>query len=252
MTEPDSDPSVFDEPHFGPEDTKQEEPHSVSGEPVFGATEHESSELGQVEHSVWDEPTTEGSPPPEAVTWSRWYREKVETTTAARSWTAFAISSGLGGPFAILGAFLAIQLGWHGIVFLVLVGPATEEVLKAAAAGYVVERRPYLWKHPWQPLLAVQLSALCFAVIENLMYLHVYIENPSPGLGLWRWTVCTAMHVVASSLTGIGLVRVWTGARDRASKPDLALLAPFILTAVALHAVYNGAAMAAELMFEPS
>ena len=115
--------------------------------------------------------------------------------------------------------------------------------MKTAAALYVVEKRPHWFSSRFQIALCVIAGGLAFAAIENLMYLRVYIPEPSAGLIEWRWTICMALHTSCSFIVGLGLMRVWLDVWTRRARPRLALGFPYLLTAVIFHGTYNAFAV---------
>jgi hypothetical protein len=217
--------------------------------PECGAHEHAlgepQSEIERVEQSVWDEPTCStdlaGAVPEEAETYGRWLAIRREQTSRVQSWAVTVGVALLAGPWAILGAFAGAREMSFGLIGIAIVGPTVEETMKIAAAAYVLERRPYLFRSPVQILLCSLLAGLVFAAIENLMYLFVYIPSPSAALVAWRWTVCVALHAGCSLLAGMGLVRVWRGVQRHRRPADLALGTGWLITAIVVHGVYNTA-----------
>ena len=57
-----------------------------------------------------------------------------------------------------------------------------------------------------------------FAVVENLLYIHVYNPEGTENFRLSRWTVCTALHTGTSTIAGLGLLKMW----NKAVAPALA------------------------------
>ena len=91
------------------------------------------------------------------------------------------------------------------------------------------------------------MSALIFATVENLVYIHVYalaspLDHPAM-FAEFRWTVCTALHVSCSVIASLGLIRVWHRMNERGEPADLAHAYPLFAIAMALHGLYNGAAL---------
>lgn len=82
-------------------------------------------------------------------------------------------------------------------------------------------------------------SALVFAIVENLLYSFVYIENPSSEVLWWRWTACTAMHMAASGLSGVGLVRAYNRGLRANQSPRFVWEWPWLAGAIAMHMAYN-------------
>jgi RsiW-degrading membrane proteinase PrsW (M82 family) len=135
---------------------------------------------------------------------------------------------------------------FSGLLMLTVIGPVTEEIMKIAAALWVVERRPYLFKSIPQILLCAVAGGLAFAFIENLMYLNVYIPHHTPKLELWRWTVCVGLHSGCSFVAGVGLARIWDNAVRELRRPQLGLGMPWFFTAMVGHGLYNGGVTLAE------
>ena len=146
----------------------------------------------------------------------------------------------LGGLFSILAAILRqLTIGLPDILAAVVVAPPVEEILKVAVPIMVLEHRMG-WLGRGRDLLWFAMgSALVFAVVENLLYSFVYLTNPSSELLWWRWTACTAMHVVASGLSGVGLLRAYNrGCRDN-QPPRFVWEWPWLAGAIAVHMAYN-------------
>ena len=244
--EPEADPSVFSEPWM---DGSRGSP-TAREEPAHRADSQDSI---PVEQGVWNEPALlRGSSAPEgAATWGKWFRQQQAETTTADSVTTFFVVSLLGGPLAVIGAIFAMTMGVSSFANVVVIGPATEEVLKVAAVVYVVERYPYRFKSAFQLVFAVAASGLVFAVIENLLYLNVYIEDPTPEIRAWRWIACTILHVLCCLITSIGLVRIWRHTNEHATQPEFALGAPLLIAAVVVHGLYNLSALMIETFLKP-
>ncbi|TVR42933.1 MAG: PrsW family intramembrane metalloprotease [Planctomycetota bacterium] len=155
----------------------------------------------------------------------------------------------IAGPMAILAALLA--LGSHslsGLLNIVVIGPLIEEVAKVFPFLLLAERKPW-WLPIWPLLLlAVGISALGFASIENLIYLHIYIPDPSPAIIAWRWWVCTALHITCSLIAGIGLVVMRHRAWQRHSRGRMEDALPWLIAATVLHGAYNALAVAWETL----
>jgi RsiW-degrading membrane proteinase PrsW (M82 family) len=157
------------------------------------------------------------------------------------------------GPWAVLGACFGAggQDGLHALLnvtAIVLVGPIMEEVMKAAAAGWAVETRPYWFTSAPAVIICCAAAGLSFSLIENLLYLNVYIADPEPWIAWWRWTVCTALHTGCSTIAGLGLARVWRRTITTGTRPDLSAGTPWLIAAIVLHGLYNALAVALELV----
>ncbi|MEM1445893.1 MAG: PrsW family glutamic-type intramembrane protease [Planctomycetota bacterium] len=170
-------------------------------------------------------------------------RRIARTTERATWWTTFWVAL-LGGPWAVLGALLTT---WGGLWAVVLIAPVVEEAMKIALIAWVIEKCPYRFRRRSQLVLAALGSGLAFATIENVLYLFVYIPDPSPEIIAWRLVVCTALHVGCTAVAAVGAVRAWDRVmqhrRPAAVPVDLAWLG----LAIGLHAAYNTAVTFAEL-----
>lgn len=213
---------------------------SVWDEPALGGASVPPNDEARVLHGVADEPilATQIAMGAASFSFADWYAERQAATTWARSWSVTVALMATGGVFAVLGAFMNVAGGSYVIVYALIV-PVLEEILKVSPALILLERFPYLFRSGAQPWLVVIATALSFAVIENLLYLNVYIAEPSDRLRAWRWTVCTLMHVSASSIAGIGLYRLYLQTSRERRRVNLDAAFPFFVAAAALHGAYN-------------
>lgn len=177
------------------------------------------------------------------TTWSEHVAAHRARTTPTRRWAAIVLAAVVGGPFAVVGALLSPLTGAASLAFVltvVVLAPAAEEILKAAGATYLAEQRPWLVPTAWSLVLATLVSGLVFAAIENVIYLSVYIEDPSPEIARFRWIAGPLVHGGASTLAGIGAARTWSD-----GLPPTALRrprsTPWIVAAIVVHGVFNGA-----------
>lgn len=235
------------QPYFSDDQSIRREPHlyrpvpgeDVRDEPVFQGAPDASLE-DAAEHGVWDEPVqrVSGKAAPEgAATYAVWYERMALATGINESWSKAFLLALAGGPLALAGALYAG--GGGGVVGAVVIAPLVEETLKSAAAAIAVEKKPHWFCDPLQILFCVIVSALAFATVENLLYINVYVPNPSPGFIQWRWQVCTALHAGASSIAACGLIKVWKRSRQDWSRPNLSVGAPWLVAAMCVHGVYN-------------
>lgn len=251
MPTPSHDPSFEHEPHlrsggFRPDPSEQHAGRNLDWEA------EDQTEDDRVDHSVWDEPglSTElaGKPPPEALTYASWLDSKVARMTPETSWLATLLIALAAGPWAILTAFWGgSQHSVASVVNLTLIGPLLEELGKIGVALFFVERRPYLFCSRLQLAFCALAGGFVFAAIENLLYLAVYIQQPTLELVYWRWTVCIALHMGCALVASLGLMRIWVRTMTDRTKPQLALGLPYLLTAMVIHGVYNGLALLLQL-----
>ncbi len=176
-------------------------------------------------------------------------RERIENTTTGDYLLALLFALLSGGVLSVIGTFVGQGLFGKGVGLTVLAvtGPLFEELMKVMVVLMLIELRPYLFRHAAGIWVAALGSAATFAVLENLLYLGVYIPDPSPGLILWRWTVCSALHIGCTAITTIGLVRMWRRSIDRLEPPSPAVVYPFMVAAIVVHGLYNAVAVFAEL-----
>ncbi len=204
---------------------------------------------GEAWDAVGDEPALRWTGRTDLPTFGSIYVERRESTTEGRRWSAVALAVFVAGPFAVLGAFIGGTSGFGLGVLLVVVtlGPLTEEVLKASGALYLAEQRPWMVPAGWVLPLVTLAAGLVFAAIENIVYLNVYIADPTPEIARWRWIAGPLLHGGASFIAGLGVRRMWmTTHRDR-SAPRLRHAAPYLVGAVVVHGGYNLAVTLLEL-----
>ena len=205
------------------------------------------------ENSVWDEPGLSrqlaGETPQDAVTWFRWYEGLAATTSSQTSWVITLAVAASSGILAVLAAlFLGPQKSLP-IVMIVIGAPFFEEILKIAPTLYICERQPWLFKSRKQIVLCCLTSGLTFAFLENLLYLNVYIPNPSAAIIQWRWIACTALHATCSTIAGFGCGLVWRNFQSEKRMPHVADGAHMITAAIALHAAFNTLAILLDSKF---
>ncbi len=206
-----------------------------------------------VEHSVWDEPTVPrhlagaAARDPAHVTYARWLDDGRARWGFAKSWGLTLLVALAAGPWAVAGALFNGGASLSGTLMLVVFGPLTEELMKIAAVFLVIEKWPFAFRSSIQVVLCCVAGGLAFAAIENLLYLFVYVPEPSPRLVLWRWTVCVALHTGCSLLAGLGAARVWRRVWTDRAPPRLALAFPFVVAATVVHGLYNATTYVLEL-----
>lgn len=196
-------------------------------------------------HGVGDEPGVMA--PAGTATYQDHLRAGFHSTSATTTWLATLGAVLAAGPWAILAAIFGTSADTQGVA-MVVIGPLCEEVAKVAVAFLIVERWPWLFRWRFQILLAAVAGGLVFAVIENLLYLNVYIADPEPWLVHWRWTVCVALHTGCSLIAGLGIARVWSTCWRTHQPPDGNHAIPFIATAALIHGTYNFLALAGGAM----
>ena len=150
-----------------------------------------------------------------------------------------AVAAVVSGPFAILAALVQNSTGGAGLLVLVVVlAPAAEEVLKASGALLVAQRRPWLVPSAWTLPLVTSLSGICFAVVENLWYLEVLLDDPSETVVRVRWIAGPLVHGGCSMIAGLGARRLWRRALAR-GVGRFGDAEPFLVAAVVVHGSWN-------------
>ena len=235
---------IFDEPHMQSRDF-QSDPSEAKTVKTSDPEEYAAR------NSIWDEPglstTLVGRSDTQGQTYKGWLERGLAETSELKSWLLVCALVLVAGPAAVIGTFLSSNYG--GVLALVVFGPAIEEVLKVGAAALVLEQRPYFFRNKAQLIAACLAGALGFAIIENLIYLNVYIPDPSEQLVLWRWTVCVALHVCATAIATLGLVKVWDQVFTEYKPSRLQLARPYLVAAIILHGCYNAFALSINGVF---
>lgn len=172
-----------------------------------------------------------------------WIQEQRQRCSLAGNLSVTLLAALIGGPFAVIGAFMAGRQTSVAILYTVLFAPVIEELLKQSGMIFLLEKKPYRLFSGWQFLLGTFISALIFASIENTLYIWLYARvEDSPASAdyiLFRWTVCTALHLVCSVIASVGLIRLWKRQQTDGRVIDLAGAYPFFATAMILHGLYN-------------
>ena len=245
MTPRDDDHSLENEPHWRGDtelDTSEETAGSVAPAP---GTENDDRAL----HSVWDEPALSpelaDTDRNDRITYTSWLREHIATTSLLTSWSATLLAMAGGGVWAIIGSFMREYSSGIGgeVLGVILVAPLVEEGMKVALPLVIVETRPYLFKSGIQIALCALAGGAAFGTIENLIYLEIYIPDASESIRWVRWTFCLGGHTLWSGIAGIGIWRMWRKTIVAGSHPDMTVAAPWLITAMVLHGIYNTVAL---------
>jgi len=235
--------SVFDEPQYTSTHFRVDDTDGVIAEETPSADEL------PVWQGVLDEPIFAGAPENVAAvaggSYRQWLQEGVQRTPAWKSWGITLGLACVSGCFAVFGAMLT-QIGYSGaggMALAVAAGPLAEEVMKIAAVLMTVEKRPYLFRSPLQIMLCGLASATVFAVLENLLYLHLYIPSPTLEIIRWRWTICSALHIGCTMVASLGVVRIWRAAMAEGRPPRVGDGMRYWVVAAVIHGLYNFAAI---------
>lgn len=147
-----------------------------------------------------------------------------------------------GGLFAVVAAIFE-EAAYASPLIAILIGPAIEEVLKPSGVLYLFSKRPEVLRSRLQVTALSASGGLVFATIENLIYVFLYTEDPSPGYVTFRFTVCTALHVLCSGALGWGISGQLAAVRSGEKKFELDDSLPWAAVAIGIHAAYNTAVM---------
>ncbi len=195
--------------------------------------------------------------PPAATTrsYGSWLADRMKTTPASHRWAVIAAGAPWGIAAAALAAFFGIgfvplALAARLPLMLTYTIPA-EELLKAAFVALIVEVRPYLFRNERQIYLCTGLTALAFAVTQNVAFF--WIVAPKAGLTLlvYRWLACPTMQVGCSLAAATALARVWRQCTTEGRPPRLTVALGGLLLAILLHGVFFGIAISLESLFGP-
>jgi RsiW-degrading membrane proteinase PrsW (M82 family) len=226
-----AEPTAF-EGGFRPDPTEETVP------PIDG---HED-EIFTVRDSVLNEPALTGELKQAEL--GQWLAQKRAQCTRVGNVTVTLAAALVGGPFAVMGALMSGgEGGITRALYMILFAPVIEELLKQSGMIFLLEKKPYRIFSAGQFVFAATVSALVFASIENLLYIHFYTlyrapENPA-AYAFFRWTVCTLLHVTCSVIASIGLIHVWKKQLQDGRAADLSYGYRFFAAAMAIHGLYN-------------
>jgi hypothetical protein len=240
-----------------PDDSQRSQPHGLpkfQGDPseqkaaeLLARERAKATKTDTVEHTVWSEPALSvdlaGMPGEDQLTYPGWLAENIRLTSFLKSWWVTLLIALAAGPWGVLGAISGSGSSSFGVLMVSVFGPVAEEITKVAAALWIVEKRPFLFRSFGQILICAACGGLAFAAIENVIYTRVYFPHHTPEFARFRWTVCVALHMGCSSIAGIGLVRIWIATMRDLSPPRLALGIPWFVAAMVIHGLYNLTAM---------
>ncbi len=217
----------------------------LGDEPAFGATfEGQPSDA-----FLGDEP---GLPASAVVrAYRHHYEEKRFGTTGIQQALAMTAAILVSGVAAVAGTFIGspvASFGVLGLLAIVTIGPAVEEVMKIAGALYLAERRPWLIPSWHWPIVIAAASGLMFASIENLLYINVYFPNEGAEFATLRWTLGPAVHISTALISSVGVARMWVSTDADGTPPTMAIARPFLIAAAVVHALYNLGAVVAEAL----
>ena len=264
---------VEDEPHFGPGSGERDDSDEKAAETLQREAAAGGRDAQEAMHSVFEEshsflyretkpgdaPVFErdvhcarcgrdlygevrGAPCPScghepARVWRDWYERRRSEVSVAQSWMLIVLVGVFSGPLAILGTFVTGH--GSGVLRFAVFGPTIEEMLKVGFVAILVETRPYLLRSAAQIRLAAIAAALAFATVENFLYIFWYLDDPTETIIRWRWSICTALHVIATMIAAEGISRVWSHAHRSLVRPEMGRAFRWLVAAIVVHGSYN-------------
>lgn len=217
--------------------------NDIFEEPVFQAARVPSA---SDDAGVWGEPALVSAPAADSARAEHraWVAEQWETAGEGGRLGVFTGLCAISGIVAVLCALMKGSFGFASLA-VIFGAPVMEEVAKALGPLMVLEKRPWRFGSAAAIVVVGLVSGLVFASIENVLYFFVYIspDKLTPGLVLWRLTVCTAVHVSGAGLSCTGLARAWRRAASAKGEFEMAPAVPWFFAAMAMHGLYNAGAM---------
>jgi RsiW-degrading membrane proteinase PrsW (M82 family) len=239
-------------------------PFSIKGESVFNndanlradpsekikLKKDRASELETMRDSVFNEPLPNVDH--KKHNFSLWLKEKTASTSFSHAVIATISAGILGALWSIICIFYnSLQGGqiitFAAFIYVIVVGPVVEELLKQSGNIYLLEQKPYLLKYKWQVFAIALISSLGFAAIENILYTKLYVK-PSEIKDFaafvdFRWTVCVCLHCCCSLIASLGLANTREKMLKQGKPAELSIAFPFFTVAIIIHGLYNGLAV---------
>ncbi|MGH8631010.1 MAG: PrsW family glutamic-type intramembrane protease [Burkholderiales bacterium] len=149
-----------------------------------------------------------------------------------------------GGVLGIIGAAVQELQATPLFILLLFIGaPIIEEALKPSGVYIALIRWPQALRSQLFTAVLTALSGLVFGIIESIVYVTVYVDDPSEAFVAYRFSVTLVLHAGASFLVGLGInYRVIDWAQGRA--PLAKSSRNYYIAACVLHGAYNTIAFA--------
>jgi RsiW-degrading membrane proteinase PrsW (M82 family) len=157
-----------------------------------------------------------------------------------------ALLAALGSVVGAIGSVVG-ELTPAALILGPFVGaPIIEEAMKPMGVILVLAARPWLLRGRMHIAALCALAGVTFGFLESLVYVHVYVDDPTDAFVLFRYSVTPALHGVASFIFGLGLNRkLIDWANGNASLRETGWR--WFVAAMALHAAYNITAVVLEV-----
>ena len=253
MTDP-HDPSIRGEPHL--QGKFELDPSEAKAAERLAGEQAADEGSGPPDDSIWDEPALSPDLAPardgtKNHSYANWLQERRARFSDAASWGVTLAIVLATGPWAILAAITReFSAGFSGVVAVVIIAPIVEELMKVSLPLMIVETRPYLFSSRLQILLAAIAGGAAFGLLENLIYFHFYFPGMTADQQLIRWIACLPAHTLWSLIAGIGVARMWLHCMENSRRPDMTVAAPWLITAMVLHGLFNLGAVAVGIVGE--
>jgi RsiW-degrading membrane proteinase PrsW (M82 family) len=145
----------------------------------------------------------------------------------------------VGGLLGIIGAIFQEAQTTLAYVLLPFIGaPLIEEALKPSGIYLALLWLPRALRSQLFTAVLCALSGLVFGIIESLVYVTLYVDNPSDEFIVFRFSVPLGLHAACSYLVGLGLnqrVIDWAAGRTKLPRTSRNLY----IAAVVIHGMYN-------------
>jgi RsiW-degrading membrane proteinase PrsW (M82 family) len=156
----------------------------------------------------------------------------------SRKWYIWAPLLALsGGIFGIFGALLT-EVSHASILGAYFAAPIIEETLKPSGLYLILAKWPRALRKPLYTAGLAALAGAAFAIIENLVYLNIYIPDPSSQIIIFRYTACLGVHALCSFIFGLGINRSLLDS-VRGKTRFLSYGKRYFFSAMAIHSLFN-------------
>jgi len=157
-----------------------------------------------------------------------------------KRWQALALwGVGLaGGGVAVVGSVFG-ELTSGMALMLVVGAPAIEEMLKPMGVILMMEKRLTWFRSGFEVIVLCVLGAVAFTVLENLAYIYIYQPDLGSDYAVFRFLACSPMHIGATLIFALGLLKTYRVMRDEGRRMNLELALPYYIGAVMLHGGFN-------------
>jgi RsiW-degrading membrane proteinase PrsW (M82 family) len=141
-------------------------------------------------------------------------------------------------PIFWLHPFLGNPFFW----FPAVIAPVVEEVMKPFGVYLLLFTWPHLLKHRLHTALLAAWGGLLFGLIEALLYVGVYVDDPSRSFIVYRFSLPLVLHTTTSFIFGLALdQRLVIAVKGQA--PLAVSNFKFMALAIAIHSAFNRIAM---------